>query len=170
MLSQRNLWDASRPEHQEVTPTPVLEKALASIQNDQHLLGTRSVKDLLTPYAETVTPIGTGLVKPQYPFFYRDFWEFLATKKMNQECLLTPPKASPPLTPGEKRTLAALKNAFPNGLTIKELSLLTRKDELAELTPEGSLGAWLNSLKEKQLVRSEATRPLTWFFVKEDQS
>lgn len=74
------------------------------------------------------------------------------------------------LQPGELRTLKALKAVSPNGLTVKELAPLTKKDDLAEETPRGSLDAWLSNLKAHGLVRANSERPKKWFFVKDYES
>ncbi len=71
------------------------------------------------------------------------------------------------LNPGENRTLEALRKVYPEGFTVHELSPRTKKDDLAEETPSGSLGAWLKSLERKGLVRANTERPKKWFFVKD---
>ncbi|HEY9687608.1 MAG TPA: hypothetical protein V6C52_11585 [Coleofasciculaceae cyanobacterium] len=73
------------------------------------------------------------------------------------------------LQPGETRTLSALKQVSTEGLTVSELAPLTKKDTLAEETPEGSLYPWLKSLERKGLVRSDGQKPKRWFFVKDDE-
>jgi hypothetical protein len=74
------------------------------------------------------------------------------------------------LQPGEIRTLEALRQVSPHGLTVKQLAPLTKKDALADDTPRGSLDAWLHNLKEQGLARSDTDRPKKWFFVKDCES
>ncbi len=68
--------------------------------------------------------------------------------------------------PGHRRVLKAL-NKNPKGLTVKELTLLTKKDRLSEETPEGSIRAWLKELKDGGHVDSLGKRHKRWFFVQD---
>ena len=73
------------------------------------------------------------------------------------------------LEPGERRTLQALQQA-PQGLTVKQLGPLTKKDAMAEETPRTSLDVWLKRLEKKGLIYSQGKRPKTWMFQKDHES
>lgn len=204
MLSQRNEWGYGRGPLDDGVPSEILEDALKRIQNETRLGQTKTIRALLQAYPETTMPPETPESPERQRFtwtalFYRDFFEFLAEKKIAGEGLLdatlsggTKPKPQPndtkilrplkegmplstadlegpeqPLQPGAVRTLQALKEASPQGLTIKELGPLTRKDAVADDSPPGSLAPWLKQLKAKGLVQSQGKKTKKWFFVKD---
>jgi hypothetical protein len=174
LLSQRNEWAFNRPPMAEITPTEILEDALRRVTNELRLDPTKTIRALLRAYPEATMPPET----PESPYrrrftwtahFYRDFFEFLAEKKIAGEILITPHSSEGPeqrLKPGEARALQALREASPQGLTVKELGPLTRKDAVSDDAPVGSLAPWLNRLKAKGLVQNKGKRPQKWFFVK----
>lgn len=175
MLSHRNTYRNPLTPPQFDTPLHLLEDALARIQNEKRLSQQESVRQLLIHYLETTetipgSPFHTYVSWTR--FFRRDFWEYLASLKIKGTALLPQEEGAKPrkLPPGEQRTLDALKQVAPNGLTVPELCRLTRKDALADETLRSSMDAWLKRLKDKGLVQPNKNKPKQWFFVTDCES
>ena len=124
MLSQRNEWAYSKTSPLYETPQQVLADALTCIQNEKRLSQKKTVRQLLGPYLETSKEVPNARHFQRLPWtqrFRRDFWEYIAALKIKGTDFFPAEAVSKvsPLAPGEQRTLDALKQAAPQGKSVR---------------------------------------------------
>lgn len=176
MLSQKNEWSSMTAPYKVETPTEILADALNRILNESRLSQRKTIRQLIRSYLDTrIDPHSEARpASPRCPwtqYFRRDFWNYLAEAKMKGAQWLNPSTETQiRLEPGPLRTLMALKQAVPDGLTSKELGPLTLKDALSDDTAQGSIGIWVKILERHGLIQANDERPKRWFYVKEYES